>query len=77
MAKLVVLGVAGETDLWLVDLTAGTVTPTSSAALTGAAAGSAASIDQLRSTGYSIIKGVDLAVVADDLAQPASHQSIT
>lgn len=77
MAKIVVLGVEGETGLWLVDFTAGTVTPAAANALAGSSSGLAATVDQIRASGYSVVKGVDLAVLADDQPIPVAHQSIT
>ena len=77
MAKIVVLGIQGETSLWLVDFAAGTVTPAAATALAGSGGGLAPTVDQIRASGYSVVKGVDLAVVADDRLTPVAHQSIT
>lgn len=59
MAQVVVLGLAGTADLWLVDFDAGTVTsidPSGDSQLGQA--------DNLRQAGVTIVKGVDFAVVA-------------
>ncbi len=67
MAKAVVLGIAGESDLWLVDLGAGTVTRTKSPGT-----GALGDADKLRQSGAAIVKGVDLAVAVDSAASVAS-----
>ncbi|MDY6963166.1 hypothetical protein [Pseudorhizobium marinum] len=64
MARVVVLGVPGETGLWVADLDAGTVTafqPPAGSALDAAS--------KLRASGAVILKGVDFSVAvksADD-----------
>jgi hypothetical protein len=57
MTRVVVIGVKGEEGLWVVDLGAGTVTP-----LHPPRAGTLKAVVDLRASGASIIKGVDLAV---------------
>ncbi|MCV9963206.1 hypothetical protein OIU34_14955 [Pararhizobium sp. BT-229] len=64
MAKVVVIGIPGETDLWLADLTAGTVT-----ALPKPLTGELATAEALRSAGGAVIKGVDFAVAVSSEAQ--------
>ena len=80
MAKIVVLGVTGEPGLWLVDLEAGAVTPADAAALSGTGAigdDLAAAVTAARASGHTTIKGVDLAIAADNRSAAASHQSVT
>lgn len=59
MAKVVVIGVAGDDRLWVADLDAGTVaqipTPTQ---------GPLAAANDLRNSGATVTKGVNLAVLA-------------
>lgn len=59
MAKVVVIGVAGDDRLWVADLDAGTVsqipTPTQ---------GPLATANDLRNGGATVTKGVNLAVLA-------------
>lgn len=59
MAKVVVLGIEGEENLWVADLEAGTVskiaTPESGALKTA---------DDLRKAGATVTKGVNLAALA-------------
>lgn len=57
MAKVVVIGIEGETGLWLVDLAAGTAAPLD--APSGGALGNA---NDLRKAGASVVKNVNLAV---------------
>ncbi|AIC28554.1 MULTISPECIES: hypothetical protein [Rhizobium] len=55
MTKVVIIGIPGETGLWLADLDAGTVTPLNPT-------GDLATASNLRKAGGIIVKGVDLAV---------------
>ena len=57
MAKVVVIGIKGETGLWAADLDAGTVTP-----INEPLTGDLATIAPWRKRGTSIFKGVDVAV---------------
>jgi hypothetical protein len=57
MAKVIVIGVEGEEGLWLADLAAGTVVP-----LQPPATGELATVSDLRKSGSTVVKGVDLAV---------------
>ncbi|MFD1747498.1 hypothetical protein ACFSE1_18670 [Rhizobium helianthi] len=57
MANVIVLGVQGSSELYMVDLDAGTVTP-----LVGGLPEEAASLAALRKTGTVVTKGVDFAV---------------
>ncbi|MDL2398389.1 hypothetical protein [Rhizobium mayense] len=57
MTKVVVIGIAGEEGLWVVDLGARSVTP-----LHPPKAGTLKAVADLRTSGASITKGVDLAV---------------
>ncbi|GAB1583744.1 hypothetical protein PPNSA23_36870 [Phyllobacterium phragmitis] len=59
MAQVVVLGLSGSTDLWLVDFDAGTVTPVAPSG--DSPLGQA---DSLRQAGATIVKGVDFAITA-------------
>ncbi|MBB2971807.1 hypothetical protein [Mesorhizobium sp. RMAD-H1] len=63
MAQVVVLGLKGTADLWLVDFDAGTVTPIdpSDESQLGQA-------DNLRQAGATIVKGVDFAVAASSVS---------
>ncbi|OHV82453.1 hypothetical protein [Ensifer sp. LCM 4579] len=56
MAKVVVIGIAGEPGLWLADLGNGTVKPLESTT------GDLASVSALRKPGSVFVKDVDLAV---------------
>ncbi|WP_168879810.1 hypothetical protein [Rhizobium sp. P28RR-XV] len=67
MAKVVVIGVAGEHGLWVADLDAGTVTP-----LPHAATGHLRTVVDLRGAGASVIKGVDVAIAVRSTASVAS-----
>ncbi|CAN7506554.1 hypothetical protein [Rhizobium leguminosarum] len=55
MAKAVIIGIPGEAGLWLADLGAGTVKPLNPT-------GDLATANDLRKTGGTFVKGVDLAV---------------
>ncbi|MFC3074539.1 hypothetical protein [Shinella pollutisoli] len=59
MARIVVLGIAGEDGLWVADLDAGTVTGVD--APTG---GDLKKADDLRKAGATVVKGVNLAALA-------------
>ena len=64
MAKIVVIGLPGETGLWIADLDAGTV-----AAMDPPANDALGAANLLRSGGASVVNGVDLAIAvqsADD-----------
>lgn len=61
---VVVIGIPGETGLWLADLTAGTVAP-----LPGPLSGDLAKVEALRSSGGAIVKGVDFAVAVSSAAR--------
>lgn len=58
MAKVVVLGIEGETNLWVVDLNALTVE-----ALELPKSGGLKAVADLRAKGVNVIKGADVAVV--------------
>ncbi|MBB3134268.1 hypothetical protein FHS26_001998 [Rhizobium pisi] len=55
MAKAVIIGIPGETGLWLADLGTGTVKPLNPT-------GDLATANDLRKVGGTFVKGVDLAV---------------
>jgi len=55
MAKAVIIGIPGETGLWLADLDAGTVKPLDPT-------GDLATANSLRKTGGTFVKSVDFAV---------------
>ena len=63
MARIVVIGLPGETGLWIADLDAGTVAPMEPP--TGDALGAA---NLLRSGGATIVNGVDLAIAVQSAA---------
>jgi hypothetical protein len=71
MAKVVVIGIPGETELWLADLGAGTVSR-----LPAAKSGALAEAQKLRHAGATITKGVDLAVVVSSKDAVASGQFV-
>ena len=64
MAKIVVIGLPGETGLWIADLDAGTVAPMDPP--TGDALGAA---NLLRSGGAAVVNGVDLAIAVQSSAE--------
>lgn len=63
MANVVVIGVAGEDGLWVADLGAGTVTK-----IADPATGALQTANDLRKSGVTVTKGIDLAVVAQSAA---------
>lgn len=63
MSKVVVIGVAGEDGLWVADLGAGTVTR-----IGDPTAGALQTANELRKSGVTLTKGIDLAVVAQSAA---------
>lgn len=67
MANVVVLGIPGETGLWVADFEAGTVT-----ALAAPAPGPLASANDLRASGVTLVKGVDFAVAVSSAAKVAA-----
>ena len=73
MAKFVVLGLEGDDVLYIVDINGGTVTP--APRWDDSATGFPRSADQARVVGYTIIKGVNLAVAVDALPDTTSFQS--
>ena len=60
MARVVVLGVPGETGLWVADLDAGTV-----AAFQPPAGSAVEAASKLRASGAAILKGVDFSVAVE------------
>lgn len=67
MAKVVILGVAGEEGLWVADLDAGTIAP-----LPSPTTGPLKIAVDLRASGTSVNKGVDLAIVVQSAAAVAA-----
>ncbi|RCS23488.1 hypothetical protein DUT91_14575 [Phyllobacterium salinisoli] len=67
MANVVVLGLTGTPDLWLVDFDAGTVTPIEPSGDTPLG-----QAENLRQAGLTIVKGVDVAVAASSASGVAS-----
>lgn len=63
MANVVVIGIAGEKDLWIADLDAGTVIKSPAPS-----AGALQVANDLRNTGTTVTKGVNLAVRATSAA---------
>lgn len=57
MAKVVVLGIEGDSKLWIADLEAGTVVP-----LDVPVKGALGNANELRESGAVVVKGVNLAV---------------
>ncbi|MCZ4092953.1 hypothetical protein [Sinorhizobium psoraleae] len=58
MARVIVISMAGEEGLWVVDLDAGSVVP-----LDPPKAGGLNTVTDLRASGTIVTKGVDMAVV--------------
>lgn len=69
MATVVVLGVTGETDLWQVDLTAGTLSK-----LKAPATGTLADALKHRGETAAITKGVDFAVAVSSQSPVSSGE---
>lgn len=67
MARVVVIGVAGEDGLWVVDLDAGTVTP-----LAQPTSGELKTVADLRAAGTSVIKGVNVAITVKATSSAAA-----
>ena len=67
MAKVVVIGLPGETGLWVADIDAGTVTP-----LQPTAGSPLDSANKLRASGVAINKGVDFSVAGSSAAEAFS-----
>jgi hypothetical protein len=67
MAKVVVIGLPGETGLWVADLDAGTITP-----LQPTVGSPLESASKLRASGAAIIKGVDFSVTVNSAAEAFS-----
>lgn len=67
MAGVVVIGLEGQTDLYVVDLGAKTVTP-----LNPPAGGALSDANNLRTSGVNVVKGVTLAVSVKSAASAAS-----
>jgi hypothetical protein len=63
MSKVVIIGIEGETGLWVVDLEAGTV-----AAVAAPASGDLKVADDLRKGGATLTRGVNLAAVVQSAA---------
>lgn len=66
MSDLILLGTAADGKVWLVDLKGGTVSEVEQPA-----AGDIASVLQIRKSGYSVVKGVDLAIAIPSTANVA------
>lgn len=67
MANAAIIGVSGETGLWLADFTAGTIV-----ALGEPLSGELATTASLRGQGVTVIKGIDFAVAVASAAEVAS-----
>lgn len=66
MAKFVVFGLPGESELWLADIELGTIAP-----LETPEGGTLAFANELRKAGTTLTKGVDFAIMinsGDDIA---------
>ena len=72
MAKLIILSVAGESQLYAADLEAGTVVP-----VTGQPTGELASLITLTQSGAVVTKGVKAAIALESSSSIASsfHES--
>lgn len=72
MAKLIILSVAGESQLYAADLESGTVVP-----VTGQPTGELASLIALTQSGAVVTKGVKAAIALDSSSSIASsfHES--
>lgn len=79
MAKFVILGVEGESGVWLVDFEAGTVNPVSPVTVEAAGAADAGFLEvalKARTQGYGLFKGIDLAVATQTRSDAsAQHMS--
>lgn len=76
MAKFVIIGVEGEDAVWLADLTRGTVTQVDPAAVDAAGAAEAGFLSvaiNARTNGYTLVKGVNLAVATSTRSDAAAH----
>ena len=67
MAKVVIIGVAGDQGLWVVDIDAGTVTP-----LPDPTDGNLKNVVDLRTVGASVIKGIDVAISVESVGDIAA-----
>ncbi len=63
MANVVIIGIAGESELWIADLAAGTVTK-----VPAPSTGALQTANELRNNGATVTKGVNLAVLAASAA---------
>ncbi len=80
MAKFLVIGVQGEAGLWLVDCGAGTVEQIEAGSLggTGAADGDLISnTSEARSRGFTVVRGIDLAVATDSRSEAVAQARFT
>jgi hypothetical protein len=79
MAKFVIIGVEGEDAVWLADLSAGTVFQVDPAAVDAAGAAEAGFLSvalNARLNGYTLVKGVNLAVATSSRSDAtAAHMS--
>lgn len=76
MAKYLIVGVAGEDNLWLVDCEAMTVEKIEADSLGagGAADGDLiANTSEARGQGFTVVKGIDLAVSAESRSGVSAH----
>lgn len=67
MANFVVIGITGDTQLYLADLSAGTISP-----LAPQPGSPLSTIDQLRNAGATVTRGVNLAVTVGSASDAAS-----
>jgi hypothetical protein len=67
MAKVVIVGVTDEKGLWIADLDAGTIVP-----LADPTVGNLKTVSDLRASGASVVKGVDVAISIQTAAAAAS-----
>lgn len=80
MAKFVILGIEGDPSVWLADLEAGTVNKLDAAAIDAAGAAEAGFVSvaiKARGYGYTLVKGVDLAVATDTRSDAAAQHMST
>lgn len=67
MARIVVIGLSGDEQLFLADIDAGTVQP-----MVAPTSGALADANDLRTAGGTIVKGVNLAAAVSSSEQAAS-----
>ncbi len=80
MAKFFIIGEAGSSDLWLIDVASNSAEKLDVQSVVSAGAGEAEFINGLlnaRANGLSIVKGVSFAVATDGLSDASAAQLST